>query len=153
MDDFAASKGVSNLFGAVASSDANLVEAGKTPLSSMSPTLVEKKGDLVMALGSPSGTRILTCVSQVLMNRLVFGLSPEQSVAQVRYHHQWSPDEIRVDEPGFPSSLVKKLENIGHRVNVSNLGCRVQLVEREVSANSLTAVSDIRAEGSARVGK
>jgi gamma-glutamyltranspeptidase / glutathione hydrolase len=152
MDDFAAAVGASNLFGALASSEANLVEPGKTPLSSMSPTLVEKDGQLMMALGSPSGTRILTCVAQVLLNRIVFDMSPAQSVAQIRYHHQWSPDEIRVDEPGFSGDLEKQLRSMGHRVRTSNLGCRVQLVERDPSANSLSAVSDIRGEGSARVG-
>ncbi len=151
MDDFAASLSGANLFGAVASSRANFVEPGKTPLSSMSPTLVEKEGRFVMALGSPSGTRILTCVTQVLLNRLVFGLSPAQSVAQIRYHQQWQPDQIQVDEPGFPAELKGRLEKLGHKVDTTNLGCRVQLVERDTESSSLTAVSDIRAEGSARV--
>lgn len=151
MDDFAASLGSSNLYGAVASSRANFVEPYKTPLSSMTPTLVEKDGNFVMALGSPSGTRILTCVAQVLLNRLAYDMSPAESVAQIRYHHQWSPDEIRVDEPGFPDATTKKLVALGYKINTSNLGCRVQLVERDSITSSLTAVSDIRAEGSARV--
>jgi gamma-glutamyltranspeptidase / glutathione hydrolase len=151
MDDFAASLSGANLFGAVASSRANFVEPGKTPLSSMSPTLVEKGGKFVMSLGSPSGTRILTCVTQVLLNRLVYGLSPSESVAQIRYHQQWQPDQIQVDEPGFSPQLKASLEKMGHKVNTSNLGCRVQLVERDTESSSLTAVSDIRAEGSARV--
>jgi gamma-glutamyltranspeptidase / glutathione hydrolase len=151
MDDFAASLSGANLFGAVASSRANFVEPGKTPLSSMSPTLVENGGQFVMSLGSPSGTRILTCVTQVLLNRLVYGLSPSESVAQIRYHQQWQPDQIQVDEPGFSPELTSRLEKMGHKVNTSNLGCRVQLVERDTESSSLTAVSDIRAEGSARV--
>lgn len=151
MDDFAAAIGQKNLFGATASSSANFVEPMKTPLSSMSPTLVEEGGRFTMALGSPSGTRIFTCVANVLLNRLVFEMTPMQAVSQVRYHQQWSPDRILTDEPGFPATLTSTLTTMGHKVETKNLECRVQLVERDPKDSSLTAVSDIRAEGSARV--
>jgi gamma-glutamyltranspeptidase / glutathione hydrolase len=151
MDDFAAATGVANLFGATALSGANKVEAGKTPLSSMTPTLIEKEGRFVAALGSPSGTRILTCVAQVILNRFEYEMSPYESVSYPRYHHQWRPDEIRVDEPGFSRRLQRSLESMNHKVRKSNLGCRVQYVEYSLDTNLLQAVSDPRGEGSALV--
>lgn len=103
MDDFAIKPGVANLFGAVGN-DKNSVQPMKTPLSSMSPTIVMKKNQPVLALGSPSGTRILTCVASVILNYLEFKMPLYQAVATIRYHHQWTPDVLRVDEPGFPES-------------------------------------------------
>lgn len=151
MDDFAAAKGASNLFGATALSDANRPEPFKTPLSSMTPTLVEQNGEFVASLGSPSGTRILTCVAQVILNRFVYKMSPWESVTQIRYHHQWQPDEIRVDQPGLPQELNKDLEKMGYKVRTENLGCRIQYVERNLATNVFTAVSDPRAEGAANL--
>jgi gamma-glutamyltranspeptidase/glutathione hydrolase len=146
MDDFSAAIGATNLFGATASSTANLVEPGKTPLSSMTPTIVFKSGQPVIAVGTPAGTRILTCVAQVLANRLLHGLSPLESVAQIRYHHQASPDEIRVDNPGFPEELKNELTKMGYSIRQKNLGCRIQYVERDYTKSVFTAVSDPRGE-------
>lgn len=146
MDDFSAAVGAKNLFGATATSTANLVEPGKTPLSSMTPTLVFKDNVPVISVGTPAGTRILTCVASVLANRLIHEMSPHESVAQLRYHHQATPDEIRVDEPGFPSELKKALEKKGYKINKKNLGCRVQLVEFDPASKHFTAVSDPRGE-------
>ena len=87
MDDFTTKVGASNLFGAVGGEN-NLVAPEKRPLSSMSPTIVIEKGKPLMALGSPSGTRILTCVAQTLLNYFEYGLSLRDSVSAVRYHHQ-----------------------------------------------------------------
>jgi gamma-glutamyltranspeptidase/glutathione hydrolase len=151
MDDFAAAPGASNLFEATAFSEANMPQPRKTPLSSMSPSIIEKDGRFVAALGSPSGTRIFTCVAQVIQNRFVHGMNPWESVSQIRYHHQWKPDELRVDEPGFPDSLKSDLERMGYKINTKNLGCRVQYVERDPRTGVLTAVSDPRAEGAAAI--
>ncbi len=144
MDDFAAKPGASNLFGAVGG-DANAVEPGKRPLSSMTPTIVLKGGKTRLVLGSPSGTRILTCVAQTLVNKIAHEMDDWEAVATLRYHHQWTPDEIRVDEPGLPADLQARLEKLGYSVRNANLGCRVQLVSRQGAA--LSAVSDPRGEG------
>lgn len=146
MDDFSAAIGASNLFAATATSTANLVEPGKTPLSSMTPTLVFEGSTPVISVGTPSGTRILTCVAQVLANRLIHEFSPYESVAQLRYHHQASPDEIRVDEPGFPEDLTSALKEKGYRIDTKNLGCRIQYVEYDPRSEHFTAVSDPRGE-------
>ena len=151
MDDFSAAIGAKNLFGATASSNANAVAPGKTPLSSMTPTLVFKDSQPVISLGTPSGTRILTCVAQVLLNRLAFEMTPWESVSQVRYHQQWTPDQIRVDSPGFGASLEKKLGKLGHKINNKDLGCRIQFVEHDLKTGSFTAVSDPRGEAWAAI--
>ncbi len=150
MDDFAAKPGVANLFGAVGG-DANAVQAGKRPLSSMTPTIVLKGGKTRFVVGSPSGTRILTCVAMTLLNRIAYDMDDWNAVASLRYHHQWTPDELRVDEPGFPPALQAELEHLGYALKTNNLGCRVQLVSRQ--GKVLGAVSDPRGEGLALTGQ
>lgn len=149
MDDFSAKVGTSNIFGAVGS-DKNLVEPKKRPLSSMSPTIVMTGNKPVLALGSPSGTRILTCVAQTLLNYLEHELSLYDSLAAVRYHHQWSPDHIRVEEVGLPDRTMKELKRLGHQISMQDLGCRVQAVSNE--GDKLIGVSDPRGAGLA-IGK
>ena len=144
MDDFATKVGASNLFGAIGGKN-NLVAPMKRPLSSMSPTIVLKNGKLVLALGTPSGTRILTCVTSVILNYIEHELPLYDAVAAVRYHHQWSPDEIRVDEPGFSKSLVKELVGKGYKINKKNLGCKIQAISYE--NGFLHGVSDPRGQG------
>ncbi len=146
MDDFSTKAGAMNLFGAVGSNK-NLVQPQKRPLSSMSPTIVLKYGKPFMALGTPSGTRILTCVAQTLLNRLEFGLPLWDSVAALRYHQQWAPDQLRFEEIEIPSRLKKKLESMGHEIVQKDLGCKIQAIEKQGS--NLNAVSDPRGEGRA----
>ena len=144
MDDFATKVGASNLFGAVGGKG-NLVEPQKRPLSSMSPTIVLKEGRPVLALGTPSGTRILTCVASVILNYLEHELPLYDAVSAVRYHHQWSPDEIRVDHPGFPKRTSDLLEQKGYKINKKNLGCKIQAISYE--QKKLHGVSDPRGQG------
>tara|TARA_B100000925_G_scaffold291208_1_gene278475 strand:- start:7623 stop:9347 length:1725 start_codon:yes stop_codon:yes gene_type:complete len=146
MDDFATKVGASNLFGAIGGKN-NLVEARKRPLSSMSPTIVldkESKSPL-LAVGTPSGTRILTCVMQTILNYLEYENNLYDSVAMKRYHHQWRPNYIRVEGSGFSQELSRQLKDIGHELKNQNLGCRVQAIE--FRNNKLTGVSDPRGEG------
>ena len=147
MDDFAAQVGASNLFGAVGGEN-NLVEAQKRPLSSMSPTIVLRKKKPLLALGTPSGTRILTCVAQTMLNYLEFKKPLYEAVGAVRFHHQWSPDYIRFDEVPLDENLVDALEDMGHTVKQRNLGCRIQAIAFE--NGKLHGVSDPRGEGNSQ---
>src|SRR5690606_5802043 len=113
MDDFAQKVGASNLFGDIGGNK-NLVAARKRPLSSMSPTIILKDGRPVLALGTPSGTRIISCVTQTALNVLEFNLPLYEAVAATRIHHQWQPEELRVESPFLPSETVKTLEKKGH---------------------------------------
>jgi gamma-glutamyltranspeptidase/glutathione hydrolase len=144
MDDFAIKPGVANLFGALGG-DKNAIAPKKTPLSSMSPTILFKDGKPVMALGSPSGTRIITCVAQVIANRVTHGMPLYEAVSTIRYHHQWAPDEIRVDSPGFPAPLKKDLEGRGYKIKELDLGCRIAAIEAK--DGMLHGVADPRGEG------
>lgn len=151
MDDFSTKPGAANIYGAVGS-EKNLVEGGKRPLSSMTPTIAIRDGRAVLALGSPSGTRIITCVASSLVNRLEHKLSLFDSIHTLRYHQQWQPDVLRVEEPGFPSALNQKLSAKGWKIEIKDLGCKVQAVESASESSGLTlrAVSDLRGLGSAR---
>jgi gamma-glutamyltranspeptidase/glutathione hydrolase len=146
MDDFANKIGASNLFGAIGGKN-NLVQPKKRPLSSMSPTLVLQNDKPLLSLGTPSGTRILTCVTNVILNYLEYKMPLYESVALTRYHHQWSPDEIRFDESFIPDKTITALKKMGYKINIKNLGCQIQATAFE--NNLLHGVSDPRGEGKA----
>jgi gamma-glutamyltranspeptidase/glutathione hydrolase len=119
LDDFTAAPGASNAFGLVGY-EANLPGPGKRPLSSMSPTIVLKDGKPVLVTGSPGGSRIISTVLQVIVNVLDYHMDVADAVACPRLHHQWMPDEVRV-EPGFPPDVLAALKAKGHRV-VESMG-------------------------------
>lgn len=146
MDDFASHIGGVNLFGAIGGKN-NLVEPRKRPLSSMSPTIVFDKDDKpFFALGTPSGTRILTCVMQTVLNVLEHDMPLWEAVSATRYHHQWKPEEIRIGAPGFTKETETKLMAMGHKIKHSNLGCKIQAIIKKQDG-SLLGVSDPREEG------
>ncbi|CAL1240433.1 gamma-glutamyltransferase [Candidatus Methylocalor cossyra] len=144
MDDFSAKPGMPNKFGVV-SDRQNAIAPGKRPLSSMAPTLVRKNGRPVLALGSPAGSRIITCIALVALNYLQFQLPLYEAVAALRYHHQWRPDELEVEPPGFAPETARALEALGYRVVNRDSGCKVQAVA--VEGDRLHGVSDPRGEG------
>jgi gamma-glutamyltranspeptidase/glutathione hydrolase len=115
MDDFSAKPGVPNMFG-VTGGSANEIQPRKRMLSSMTPTIVTKDGKTFLVLGSPGGSRIITTVLQVAMNVLDHGMDVQEAVDAPRFHHQWTPDEIRIERQGFPADVVRALERRGHTV-------------------------------------
>src|SRR6266702_1205032 len=114
LDDFTAAPGASNAYGLVGF-EANLPGPGKRPLSSMSPTIVLKDGKPVLVTGSPGGSRIISAVLQVIVDVLDYGMDVAAAVAAPRVHHQWLPDEVRV-ERGFPDDTLAALRAKGHHV-------------------------------------
>ncbi|AKL14733.1 TPA: gamma-glutamyltransferase [Kluyvera intermedia] len=116
MDDFSAKPGVPNVYGLVGG-DANAVGPGKRPLSSMSPTIVVKDGKTWLVTGSPGGSRIITTVLQIVVNSIDFGMNVAEATNAPRFHHQWLPDELRV-EKGFSPDTLKLLEQKGQKVAV-----------------------------------
>ncbi|SDY73373.1 gamma-glutamyltransferase [Delftia lacustris] len=127
MDDFSAKPGVANAYGLVGG-DANAVAAGKRPLSSMTPTMVLKGGKPVLVTGSPGGARIITTVLQTVVNTIDFGMNPAEAAATPRFHHQWTPDELRV-EKGISPDTVALLKSRGHNVAVKASMGRTQTIE------------------------
>ena len=114
MDDFSLEPGVANYFGLIGSA-ANAVAPGKRPLSSMSPTILLKDGRPVAALGAAGGPTIISQTVLAIVGMIDFGMKPEQALAQPRFHHQWKPDELRLEKE-FGSSIVRELERRGHHV-------------------------------------
>ena len=114
MDDFSAKPGVANAYGLLGG-EANKIEPLKRMLSSMSPTIVLKDDKNFLVTGSPGGSRIITTTLQVLMNVIDHGMNIQAAVSAPRIHHQWLPDEIRVEQ-GISADTVKLLETKGHKV-------------------------------------
>jgi gamma-glutamyltranspeptidase/glutathione hydrolase len=134
-DDFSIAEGVKNLYGAIGSKP-NRLEPGKTPLSSMTPTIVfdpAAGSRPTMAIGAPGGTRIITCVLQTLLHRWVHGLPLAESIARPRIHQQWMPDELLIEDPaprgGFSKSTTDALATRGHPVKRDEVHCRVLAAE------------------------
>jgi gamma-glutamyltranspeptidase/glutathione hydrolase len=147
MDDFAQKVGARNLFGAVGG-EFNLVEPHKRPLSSMSPTIVLKDDAPYLALGSPSGTRIITCVAQTILNAVEFNMPLYEAVAATRIHQQWLPDQLKIEPPFLSARVEKLLRDKGHEIVHEKLGCSIQAILRTESG--WHGVSDPRGEGAAR---
>ena len=115
MDDFSAKPGVPNAYGLIGG-EANKIEPHKRMLSSMSPTIVMKDGNNFLVAGSPGGSRIITTTLQVIMNVIDHRLNVQAAVNAPRIHHQWLPDEIRIEE-GFSPDTIRLLRAMGHAVN------------------------------------
>jgi gamma-glutamyltranspeptidase/glutathione hydrolase len=126
LDDFTAAPGAANAFGLVGF-EANLPGPGKRPLSSMSPTIVLKDGKPVLVTGTPGGSRIISAVTQVIVNSIDYKMNIAAAVAAPRIHHQWLPDNVRA-ENGFPPEVLAELKEMGHSV-LDTLG--------QTSANSI----------------
>ncbi len=113
MDDFSVKPGSPNMYGLLGA-EANKIEPGKRMLSSMTPTIVEKDGKLLMVAGTPGGSTIITTVFQVIVNILDFGMTVSEAVSAPRFHHQWLPDIIAIEKDAIEKSSRAKLEAIGH---------------------------------------
>ena len=117
MDDFSILPGHPNMYGLIGG-EANAVEPGKRMLSSMTPTILEKDGNLFMVLGTPGGSTIITAVFQTIINVIDYGMNIEQAVNSPRFHHQWYPDEIKMEkEIAKDSNLIYQLKTLNHNLN------------------------------------
>jgi gamma-glutamyltranspeptidase/glutathione hydrolase len=115
MDDFSSKPGVANLYG-VTGGDANKIMPRKTMLSSMTPTIVEKGGKLLMVIGSPGGSRIITAVFQVTLNVLEHDMGMQQAVDAPRQHSQWLPDAIYIEHNALSHEDSLRLVALGHNI-------------------------------------
>lgn len=113
MDDFSIKPGEPNMFGIVGSV-ANAIAPGKTPLSSMSPTIVSRNGHVVMVTGSPGGSRIPTIVLSSLLGVVDYGLDLAQAVDLPRLHEQWKPDDVEMETGALSPDVQKTLEQEGY---------------------------------------
>ena len=116
MDDFSSKPGFPNMYGLIGG-EANKIEPKKRMLSSMTPTIVEKKGDLYMTLGTPGGSTIITSVVQTILNVHEFEMTMNEAVNSPRFHHQWKPDSIRIELDYFDKKVKEQLIKSGYKLN------------------------------------
>ena len=116
MDDFSSKPGFPNMYGLIGG-EANKIEPKKRMLSSMSPTIVEKDGELYMTLGTPGGSTIITSVVQTILNVHEFEMTMNEAVNSPRFHHQWKPDSIRIELDYFDRDVIEGLLKSGYRLN------------------------------------
>jgi gamma-glutamyltranspeptidase/glutathione hydrolase len=116
MDDFSSKPGVPNADGLI-QADANAIGPGKRPLSSMAPTIVVRDGKTVMVLGSPGSSKIITTVANVLMGVVDYGMNIQEAVNAPRFHHQWMPDVVNVEQ-WFSPDTVNLLQHMGYNVQI-----------------------------------
>jgi gamma-glutamyltranspeptidase/glutathione hydrolase len=114
MDDFTAKVGVPNLYGLV-QGEANRIEPGKRPLSSMSPTVVTKDGKTVMVVGTPGGSRIITAVLHTLINVIDYGMNVQEAVDAPRFHQQWLPEATNLEDHALSPDTRRILEGWGQK--------------------------------------
>lgn len=148
MDDFSAKPGVPNAYGLIGG-EANAVAADKRPLSSMTPTLLLEDGRVHLVTGSPGGSRIITTVMQIVSNVVDHKMNIAAATAAPRMHHQWLPDEIRV-ETGFSPDTLQRLRDLGHKVaEKSAMGSTQSIL---VTDEGLYGASDPRRPGALTAG-
>lgn len=122
MDDFSVKAGAPNLYGLVGSK-ANEIQPRKRMLSSMTPTIISENGNLKMVLGTPGGSTIITTVFQVVLNVLEFGMNMQQAVEYPRFHHQWKPEQTRIEANRFTLPQLDRLKHKGYEFsNASSIG-------------------------------
>ncbi len=127
MDDFTVKLGVPNAYELV-QGEANSIAPGKRPLSSMSPTIVTREGKLVLVLGTPGGSRIITTVVQVIVNVIDYGMNIQQAVDAPRFHQQWLPASTAMEASAFSADTLARLRGMGHALVPSPPECRVEAI-------------------------
>jgi len=147
MDDFSAKPGAPNIYGLIGG-EANAIEPEKRMLSSMTPTIIEKNNDLFMVVGTPGGSTIITSVFQTFINVAEYDLPLKDAVHNPRFHHQWLPDKIFIEENTLTESEKTSLEKMGHQIQERGYIGRVEAILIHPDGK-LEGVADIRGDDSA----
>ena len=127
MDDFSAKPGAPNSYGLVGG-EANSIQPDKRMLSSMTPTIIEKNGDLYMVLGSPGGSTIITSVFQTILNVVEHNMNMQEAVNAGRFHHQWLPNVISYEKTAIDSLAIMQLQKMGHEMKIRSSIGRVDAI-------------------------
>jgi len=150
MDDFAIKAGVPNAFGVVGS-QANEIAPGKRMLSSMTPTILLRDGEVAMVVGTPGGSTIFTSVFQAIMNVMDFGMSPLEANGAARFHHQLLPPDVILTQPDspLPEETLSLLGDLGYKTrDIYNYG-DLQMIYDD--GETVRAASDPRNRGQSRI--
>jgi gamma-glutamyltranspeptidase/glutathione hydrolase len=146
MDDFASKVGVPNSFGLI-QGEPNTITPGKRPLSTMTPTMVVKDGRLLLVMGSPGGPTIPTTVANVLINAVDFGEDIQRAVNAPRFHHQWMPDELRVEAWQLSPDTLELLQKMGHKIKRTGSWGDAECVAIDWKSGDRLGASDARNGG------
>lgn len=144
MDDFSVKPGVPNMYGALGT-EANAIQPGKRMLSSMTPTIVLKNNQPFMVVGTPGGTTIPTSILQSVLNIIEFNLSAEDAVNKPKFHHQWMPDVLYV-ENDFPELVIDSLKAMGYTIEKRGHIGRTELIKIQKSSTDSTATFEAIAD-------
>jgi gamma-glutamyltranspeptidase / glutathione hydrolase len=147
MDDFTSKEGVPNVYGLI-QGPANAIGPGKRPLSAMTPTIVLKDGKPYLVLGAEGGPTIITTVANILMGVVDLGLDIQESVNAPRFHHQWLPDELRLEDRISPDT-VRLLQNKGHKILMQHFWADAECIAIDPKTNERLGASDGRNSGKA----
>ena len=148
MDDFTSKPGSPNAYGLLQSEN-NSIEAGKRPLSAMSPTIVAKGDKLRLVPGAPGGPTIISSVLQVIIDVLDFNMNVQQAVDYPRFHHQWMPELLYMEPHGFSPDALEALRKRGHVLDFKRTMGQVMAIEAD-DAHLMGAAdsrSEVTAEG------
>jgi len=149
MDDFSSKPGHPNKYGLVGSW-ANSIEPNKRMLSSMTPTIIEdQEGELLLVLGSPGGSTIITTVAQIISNVIDYNMPLKDAVESPRTHHQWLPDNIFLENKMFNSDVINKLIDLGHDIGYKRSIGEANCIMYDKRNKAFLGVSDSRRNGSA----
>lgn len=147
MDDFASKQGVPNAYGLI-QGPANAIGPNKRPLSAMTPTIVAKDDKLFLVLGSPGGPTIITTVANVLMGVVDYGMDIQEAVNAPRFHHQWLPDSIMLEDRISPDTI-RLLEGKGHKTSVKHFWGDGECIAVDPKTGERLGASDGRNNGKA----
>ena len=150
MDDFSSKPNHPNTYGLIGS-EANSIQPGKRMLSSMTPTILEKRNKLFIVLGTPGGSTIITSVFQTILNVILFDMNISNAVNNPRFHHQWKPDNIYMEKELYESNnkLIFELKNMGHEIKLRSSIGHVNAI-MNINKN-LSVAADKRGDNSGRI--
>ncbi|MDZ4287815.1 MAG: gamma-glutamyltransferase [Prosthecobacter sp.] len=147
MDDFSVQPGVPNAFKLIGA-EANSIAPGKRPLSSMSPTILLKDGQPILSVGAAGGPTIITQAVLLISNIIDQGMEPNEALKQPRFHHQWAPDELKIEET-FGEGTLGRVEALGHKLDRSKGFGACQCVMWDAARKMLVPAHDPRVPGKA----
>lgn len=148
MGDFNAAPGLTTTAGLIGTSP-NLARPGQRMLSSMTPTILAREGRLVAVLGSPGGRGIINTVLQLVLNRVVFNMPAEQAVREKRFHHQWLPPDIKLEQGLLDTAGIENLKQLGHTITERETQGRSHVIFIDSSSNIPLPIPDPREQDAA----
>jgi gamma-glutamyltranspeptidase / glutathione hydrolase len=146
MDDFTSKVDVPNAYGLI-QGKANAIVPGKRPLSAMTPTFVTHGKNLVLVIGSPGGPTIINTVLQVVVDVIDFGFTIQEAIDAPRFHHQYLPDELRLEKRGWAQDVVAALQSRGHKTVLGGFIGDAQGIQFDPQTGILGGASDPRGDG------